>query len=97
GPGAGGVEGAGPEGPAGVTQCRAEGTRPGPPANRTARERAGENEAGVGDHGKSTRALRDALRERGLRDQAEAVIDEALVELEPLVSTKVACRLVGQS
>ena len=40
----------------------------------------GARRAGAGDHGKSARALGNALRERGLRAEVEAVIDEHLPE-----------------
>ena len=67
------------------------------PARRAARGGAGPHEAGVGDHGKSTRALGAALRERGLRPEVEAVIDEHFDDLEAVTSTSRACTLLGAS
>ena len=46
------------------------------PPQRAARDGTGPDPPGVGDHGKSTRALGDALRERGHRSEVEAEIDE---------------------
>ncbi|WP_443075356.1 IS3 family transposase [Streptosporangium sp. NBC_01469] len=46
---------------------------------------------------KSTRALGNALRERGFRHEATEVIDGAFTELEPLTSTKYACDITGKS
>jgi hypothetical protein len=59
--------------------------------------RAGEDEGRPGGRGKSARALGTALRERGLRREAAAVIDTAFTELEPLTSVKRACELLGKS
>ena len=53
------------------------------------------HEDGVGDHGKSTRALGAALRERGHRAEVEAVIDDHFDELAEVTSTKRACALLG--
>ena len=64
---------------------------------RAARGGAGPHQAGVGDHGKSARALGTALRERGLRPEVEAVIDEHFDDLEAVTSTKQACALLGAS
>ncbi|WP_373235289.1 IS3 family transposase, partial [Mycobacterium marinum] len=47
--------------------------------------------------GKSTRALGDALRERGCRAEVQAVIGEHLPDLEAATSTKRACELLGVS
>jgi hypothetical protein len=69
------------------------GTRPSPePAPGS---RAGPHPSGVGDGGKSTRALGTALRERGLRAAVEQVIEPAFAELAPLVHPKRACLLLG--
>ena len=53
--------------------------------------------SGVGDHGKSTRALGTALRERGLRLEVEAVIDAHVDDLAAATSMKRACTLLGAS
>src|SRR5947199_2159240 len=45
----------------------------------------------------SARALGAALRERGLRPEVEAVIDEHFDELVAVTSTKTACALLGAS
>ena len=67
------------------------------PAQRTTRGRARPDEDGARHRGKSTRALGAALRERGLRPQAEAVIAEHFADLEASTSTARACELLGAS
>ena len=86
---AGAVRRLAPKG-AGEAERRAGRVGEGPAPERAARDRAGEDQAGVGDHGKSTRALGVALRERGLRPEVEAVIDEAFDELSSRVPRRPA-------
>src|SRR4029450_7695004 len=57
--------------------------------------RAGPHQGGVGDRGKSTRALGAALRERGQRAAVQQVTSATLDELVALVQTRRACALVG--
>jgi transposase-like protein len=45
--------------------------------------------------GKNVRALGGSLRERGAADEADRLVHESLTELEAVVSTKEACRLLG--
>lgn len=47
--------------------------------------------------GKSTRALGTALRECGLKHEAEHVLDEVFPALEQALTTTAACRLTGRS
>src|SRR5512132_3834436 len=71
-----------------------------PRPERETRIRVGENADGVGHHGKSTRALGTALRERGGAQSAAAVevTDTAFANLRAAqVSTAAACALTGRS
>src|SRR5919199_565367 len=84
-------------GPQAQAQRRGGRAGPPPPPERAPRRRARSHQGGPGHHGKSTRALGVALRERGLRAQVDAVIDAAFAELAPLVRTRRACGLLGKS
>jgi len=63
-------------------------------SRREAGCRAHPDQSGIGRRGKSVRALGDALRERGFRPETERVIDAALTEFQPFISTSAACRLL---
>src|SRR4030095_13940998 len=57
-------------------------------AQRAPGSLTGTHEGGVGDRGKSTRALGAALRERGQRAAVQQVTGAVLDELVPLVQTR---------
>src|SRR5262245_43928289 len=62
---------------------------------------AGEGERAEGRRpgtaGKSTRALAAVCRERGLKREAEQVLDDLFPALERELTTTAACRLTGRS
>src|SRR5439155_27163689 len=58
---------------------------------------SGPQQGRPGDHGKNTRVLAAALRERGQRPEVEQMIDTAFGQLQPLLNTKTACDLLGKS
>src|SRR5690606_16849141 len=68
-----------------------------PPGEGQTRQGTSANEGRTGNRGKSTRALGNALRECGLRREAQEVIDAAFAELEPISNTKFACDTLGKS
>ncbi|MGB7237373.1 MAG: IS3 family transposase [Rhodococcus sp. (in: high G+C Gram-positive bacteria)] len=78
-----------------ASQRRPGRARQAPCPQPSPRNRTRQNEDSVGDHGKSARALGDALRERGQRSEVDKMITEHLEELEQVVSTKKACALLG--
>ncbi len=57
---------------------------------------AGQGPLRGGCAGKTAGALGDALRERGHRSRVDAVTDEAITTLAPVLGTRAACAAVGR-
>lgn len=83
--------------PANQAQRRAQRSRPAEAEKRTPRVRAGQDTNGARHRGKSTRALGDALRERGHRGEVDEVIDTHHSDLSAVIGKKAACRLLGRA
>jgi hypothetical protein len=61
------------------------------PGEHPAAHGAGQDPRSPGDHGKSARALVESLRERGLTDPCDAVVEDWFTGIDPLLGTTGAC------